>query len=233
VSNAALASVVASSFGAIKPASELAGHAADSATRRVLPVVPELGALLPDGGLRAGSTINVGGSRSLLLALLAATTQRQGWAAVVGIPDLGALAAAELGVHLDRLALIPRPGTEAADVVAALIDGVAIVVVNSDSVLPAGSRGLSLARRLSARARNRGAVLLPVGDWPAPDLQLWCGQARWIGLGAGHGRLADLEITVDVRGRGGASRPTRSRLRFPLGASSPLPAGTERDTTTG
>lgn len=217
MSHAALASVVAGSSGTIQPASQLAGQAADLTSRRVLPVLPELAALLPEGGLREGTTLTVEGSRSLLLALLAATTQ-QGWVAVVGIPDLGVLAAADLGVQVGHLALVPQPGPDAADVVAALLDGFAIVAVATQAVLPAGQRGATLARRLSARARQRGAVLLPVGPWPAPDLQLRCVQTRWDGLSEGYGRLTGHEITVDMRGRGSASRPTRTSLRFPFEA---------------
>src|SRR5436305_1103558 len=80
------------------------------------------------------------------------------WAAVVGMPDLGLLAAAELGVVLHRLVLVPRPGTELGAVVAALLDGVDLVVVATDGIALLRSRGAGLARRLSARARHRGAV---------------------------------------------------------------------------
>jgi hypothetical protein len=217
VPGAALASVAALAGGQIQSATEMAERDRDRAIRPVLPVLPGLDGLLRDGGLRGGNTVTVEGSLTLLLALLAATS-RHGWVAAVGMPQLGVLAAAELGVHVERLALVPRPGSQAADVVAALLDGCAIVAVASDVVLPGGQRGLSLARRLSARARHRGAVLMPWGGWPAPDVQLRCDQTHWDGLGPGYGHLVGHEIAVDVRGRGGASRPTHTRLRFPLAA---------------
>jgi hypothetical protein len=41
-----------------------------------------------------------------------------------------------------------------------------------------------VARRLAARARQRGAVLVPVGDWPAPDLVPDAAAGPWL---AGEG----------------------------------------------
>ncbi len=74
------------------------------------PVAAPLAPLLPGGGLRRGSVVAVHGSTALLLALLAAATAQGVWAAVVGVGDLGVLAAAEAGVAVQRLALVPAPG---------------------------------------------------------------------------------------------------------------------------
>ena len=49
-------------------------------------------------------------STSLLFALLAKPMAQGAWAAIVGMPDLGAAAAVEYGIDLGRLALVPRPG---------------------------------------------------------------------------------------------------------------------------
>ena len=80
------------------------------AVERTLPVLPALADLLPDG-LRRGSSIGVSGpgSRSLVLALIAEATSSGSWAAVVGDPDLGLVAAAEVGVALERLAMDVAP----------------------------------------------------------------------------------------------------------------------------
>jgi len=91
--------------------------------RQTLPVLPALAPLLPGGELRRGSTVAVTGSTALALALLPAR-RRPARGARGGRPDTGARAVAELGVRLDRLALIPSPGTQWAAVVAALFDGV-------------------------------------------------------------------------------------------------------------
>jgi hypothetical protein len=204
-------------------------HTADP-VGQVLPVRAELAGLLPQRGLRRGSTVVVRGSTSVLLALLAAATHNGSWAAVVGMPDLGLVAASELGVAVERLALVPRPGAQLGEVVAALLDGVDLVVVAAASAQPAasGPAGLSakpavlgrrpeaLARRLSARARHRQAVLISFGVWPGADLELDCGDAHWSGLGTGHGYLAERELTITVRGRGSAVRPVCGQIRLPV-----------------
>lgn len=183
--------------------------AAPTDPARVLPVHAELADLFPWGGLRRGTTVTVRGSTALLLALLAEATAGGSWAAVVGLPDLGILAAAEQGVVVDRLALVPRPGGQASAVIAALLDGVDLVA------LAPGNLGQAQARRLSARARHRGAVLLPFGQWPGADLELSCERTRWSGLGAGHGHLRQREVVVCTRGRGAAARPARATLLLP------------------
>ena len=192
--------------GAVRVASELTEAPADLAVGRVLPVRAELADLLPLGGLRRGSTISVRGSNSLLLALLATATTSGSWAAVVGLPDLGLVAAAELGVELQRLAVVPKPGAELVPVVAALLDGMDLVVVNAAGLSRAGRRGGELAKRLSARARHRGAVLISAGEWPGADLELSCTQLRWSGLRMGRGYLAEGELVISATGRGAATR---------------------------
>jgi hypothetical protein len=187
-------------------ASELIATPADRA--RVLPVHDQLAPLFPWGGLRRGSTIAVLGSTSLLFAVLAEATANGSWAAVVGQPDLGVVAAAEHGVATDRLALIPQPGSQTTLVIAALLDGVDLVAVGT-AVNPAH------ARRLSARARHRGSVLISRTPWPAADLELTCEHTTWTGLGAGHGHLRAHTVTVRAQGRGAAAHPTRATLRLP------------------
>jgi hypothetical protein len=70
---------------------------------RIIEMPASLDDLLPGRGLRRGSTVTVAGSTSLLLAMLAAATRARGWCAVVGMANLGGVAAAEYGVDLDRL----------------------------------------------------------------------------------------------------------------------------------
>src|SRR3954451_10084986 len=113
-----------------------AGDTDEPGVHRVLPVAPELSGLVPSRGLRRGGPVAVAtgreapasGGTSLLLALLAEASRSGSWCAVVGVPSLGAIAAAESGIALDRLPLVPDPATEWATVVAALIDGVDVVV---------------------------------------------------------------------------------------------------------
>jgi hypothetical protein len=191
------------------------------ATGRILPVLPGLEELFPAGGLRRGSTVVVRGSTSLLLALLAEATATGSWAAAVGLPDLGLAAAAEIGVELSRLALVPRPGAEFASVSSALLDGMDLVAVAPGAAAP------SVTRRLSARARHRGAVLLSAGPWPGAELELRCGTGEWTGLDDGAGHLRERRIEIRAGGRGSAARSRRVVLTLPGGvkvAGEPLPA---------
>ncbi|MGH3536544.1 MAG: hypothetical protein ACRDQG_17775 [Pseudonocardiaceae bacterium] len=159
---------------------------------------------------RPGSVVAVQGSMALLLALLAAATAQGAWAAVIGAGDLGVLAAAEAGVVVQRLALIPRPGPDPASVAATLLDGVALVALASTDRIPPGAR-----RSLAARARQRGSVLLPLGRWPGADIELDCRAEAWHGAEAGHGRLRSREVVVRAVGRGAAARPRTARLLLP------------------
>ncbi|MFC7341832.1 hypothetical protein [Saccharopolyspora griseoalba] len=177
---------------------------------RVLPTRAELATVLPWPGLRRGSTVAVRGSVSLLFALLAEATASGSWGAVVGLPGINLVAAAEAGVELERLAVVPRPGSDPAGVIAALLDGVDLVAVGGTGRLPDSD-----ARRLSARARNRGSVLLPLGRWPGAEVQLRCTGATWSGLGQGHGHLRERSVAVHASGRGAASRPRTCGLLLP------------------
>ncbi|MEV8516670.1 hypothetical protein [Dactylosporangium sp. NPDC051484] len=197
--------------GVVRTAS---GHgAAETGSIRTLPVLSGLRALLPGGGLRRGATIAVHTS-SVLLALLAAASRAGSWCAVVGLPALSPIAAAEMGIALERLALVPNPGTEWTTIVAALLDGVDIVVA-----APPGPVAPVVAGRLAARARQRGSVLMPAGAWTGAwtgaDLTVAPVRGAWGGLGAGRGRLRCREMTIQARGRGSAAAPREVTLWLP------------------
>ncbi|WP_206155730.1 hypothetical protein [Cellulomonas taurus] len=179
--------------------------------RPPLPAPPALTPLLPDG-LRRGSTIAVLGSTSLVLAMIAAAcTTREAWAAVVGQPSIGLLAAQEAGVGLDRLALVPRPGPDAPSVLAALLDGLDVVLVGPGAALRDTDR-----RRLMARARDRGSVLLATTPWPGASCVLTVTGGRWTGPGEGDGRLRARELHLTRTGRGAAGgRPEELSLVLP------------------
>ncbi len=187
-----------------------------------LPVLPALAGLVGAAGLRRGATATVAGGRglgatSLAFALVAAATQAGSWAAVVGLPAAHAPAAAHLGVALERLGLVPDAATLGhwPTVVAALLDGVDLVV----AAVPPGLRAPD-ARRLVARARERGSVLVPLlpagAAWvEGADLRLRVVAARWHGVEAGHGFLRAREVEVTATGRGAAGRERSVRLWLP------------------
>ena len=78
-----------------------------------LPVGRAVGRAAAGGRVAAGNDgggRRRGGATSLLLALLAERLASGAWAGVIGRPELGLVAAAEAGVALERLALVPYPG---------------------------------------------------------------------------------------------------------------------------
>jgi hypothetical protein len=106
-------------------------------------------------------------------------------------------------------------------VAASLLDGVDLVMLRP----PARVRP-SDARRLAARVRERGAVLMIVETggkkrWPeSADVRLDVWSASWVGLGAGHGNLRARRVEVLVGGRrmaGGRSRTVPLWLPGPDG----------------
>jgi hypothetical protein len=191
------------------------------AGERVLPLVPALAAIFPAAGLRRGATVVVAtngeaqGAVSLALALVAEASATGSWCAVVGVPDLGLLAAAELGVCLDRVALVPHlVPSQWVTVVGALLDTVDLVIARPPARLRDGD-----ARRLTARARERGSTLLPLCPGRAwsdgADVRLTVTGGRWEGPGAGEGHLAARQLALTVSGRGWAARPRQLLLWLP------------------
>ena len=272
----------------------------DLARERRLPVLPAFDPLLPATGLRRGTTVAVGaapgvtGATSLALALAAGASQAGSWVAAVGLGSLGLVAAAELGVALDRLVLVADPGRERtgwASVVAAMVDGFDVVLVaaggpdgssghggpsgrgvggrvgpgrpggspggSGGHVGPRGSPGgagghggpggspggaggrvgpggaggspggagagggrlrAGDARRLVARVRERGSLLVAVGgDLPGErsSLRLAVTASSWEGLGGGWGYLRARRVVVEAEGRGAAARSRRAELWLP------------------
>lgn len=175
------------------------------AHERVLPVGSPLDGLFPGGGLARGATVRVEESTSLALALIAEATRSGSWVAVVGTAAIGWAAAADLGVELRRLLVIPRLARATwAEVVAALVDNMAAVVVRP--AVPVPERD---ARRIAARARERAAVLIvdgPARCWPIEADVVMGVSGHWSGLGAGHGRLQSRRVAVSLSGRRAANR---------------------------
>ncbi|MBO0900154.1 hypothetical protein J1G42_08840 [Cellulomonas sp. zg-ZUI222] len=191
--------------------------------RPPLPVPPALADLLPDG-LRRGATTSVLGSTSLALGVLAHACASGAWAVAVGQPRLGLLAAAQAGLDLARFALVPDPGADAALVLAALVDGIDVVLVGPDAPLAEADR-----RRLSARARERGAALVTTVPWPGAAVVLDAGPVRWSGVGDGDGRLRTCEVQVRRTGRGSAAVPTSADVVLPFAPPGEhVPPGPER-----
>lgn len=176
---------------------------------RLLPTHPALAALLPGGGLQQGAAYSVERSAMLLMALLAAPSAAGAWCGVVGVPEFGVEAAQHLGVDLDRLVLVPRPGEQWLAVTAAIADVMGVVVTRPPRRASDGA-----VARLAARLRQRGTTLLVLGPWPQTEAMLSLSDSRWHGIGEGHGHLAAREVTVTVTSRL-AGRPRTARMWLP------------------
>jgi hypothetical protein len=226
------------------------------ARERILPVLPQLAGLFPGGGLPRGGTVLLSqveateppfalgpgrsrrapGLTSLLCLLLAGSSSEGHWCAVAGLPELGLVAALEMGADLSRVVLVPRPGSQGRwqSVISTLLETVDLVFLAPDSpVRPTD------ARRLVARARERDSTLvvfdpatpygasrglLPAGEqarrtvmrWPGPsDLRCGVKESSWSGLESGHGLLSLRQLEAEVGGRGAASRARCGRLQIP------------------
>ncbi len=162
-----------------------------------------LGTVLDDGRLPRGAASVITGSTSLLLALLATSQGTSDWIAVVGAPDVGMLAATDVSVALERVALVPATGHDPAGVVAALLDGMTYVIVGPDARLTASER-----RRLLARARERGAGLVSTSPWEHAAVRLDVVTHHWAGTDRGAGYLRSCELGVARTANGRTDRWT-------------------------
>lgn len=209
------------------------------AKERRIAVPGPLGESLPGGGLQRGTVVAVdgplgGGSGSVVLQLAAAATAAGEWVAAVDLAGtFGGLAAAEAGVSLDRLAVVRGVTPERwATVVAHLLEGVAFVA----AAVPAYARPAD-ARRLAARARERGAILVAYSGWPGASghrkivaaggwpaeaaLRLRVEGGGWVGLGIGEGWLEERRLRVVVNGREIGGRERMAEWPVPDGVPRP------------
>jgi hypothetical protein len=179
------------------------------ARERVLAIPGPLGDLFPEGALQRGTVTTIGGEpgagvTSLAFGLAAAATAAGEWAAAVDPRGtLGGLAAAESGVDLARFTVVRDVTRDRwATVVAALLDGVSLVMADVPRGLRTGD-----AHRLVARARERSTALVMVCSsaraWPADAaLRLWAVGGPWSGLELGRGVLAPRALQLRLEGRG-------------------------------
>lgn len=179
----------------------------------LVPVLPVLREVVPEGGLRPGTVTTVEGSPALALALMAGLGER--WSAVVGLPEVHVAAATAMGGDdggLDpmRVLLVDDPGKRWADVVAALTDGCALILTR-----PPDHPAPAMARRLTATARRNGCALVVTGPWEGANLRLHVEESHWSGLGDGTGHLRGRQALVTSSGRGAAGPGRRAWLWLP------------------
>ena len=180
------------------------GHASSDQplpeSESLLPIPESLAERLPFG-LPRGSVVVASGARSLSLGVVAAVTAAGGHAAVIGQPDVGLLAAVEMGADLTRLALVPDPGTDPVEVAAVLMDGMDLVVLG----LGGRSVPASRARAVVARARQKACTLLVTdGDWQGASTRLDARVCGYEIAGPGRpglGRISRVRLAMRARGR--------------------------------
>ncbi|MDN4609771.1 hypothetical protein [Arthrobacter burdickii] len=158
---------------------------------RRLPTVPALARILPGGGLQSGGSYTVRNSTALAMALLAGPSSAGLWCSVIGVPDFGVEAAQGFGINLERLILIPDPGSQWLTVTAALVDVVPVILTRAPEHLAPTEWA-----RLRARLRQRGAALITLGAWKQSDSTLGVAESAWEGLGAGTGHLAARRMKI-------------------------------------
>ncbi len=168
-----------------------------------LPVPAPLREAMPGGGLAHGTACLFSGTPLVLMGVLAEVTRAGGHAALLGLPELGLLAAAEMGADLRRIALIPRPGRDPAQIISVLLEGMDLVVLGPGSLDVAPAR----ARALNARLRGKKTVLAVLGtEWPGARTTVAAHVRRYAGVSRGKGRLRSLELLITVQRRGSPPR---------------------------
>lgn len=209
-------------------------------SQQQLPVVSALSDMLPAGGLARGATVSVGGRCGAvsLAALLAVEASKAGsWVVAVGLDEFNWEAALALGVVAERSVVVRVvERSQATEVMAAVVDAADVVLVGPEVVLAA-----SAVRRLRARARERGSVLIRVQPnharraaaraavsgtsqrrgaasderWEGPEVSLESRAVRWSGLGQGWGHLNGRLVEVAVGGRRQSAGGRRGLLWLP------------------
>lgn len=200
-----------------------------------LAVLEPLRTLLPRGVLERGTVVSIPGPATrgagcapdyLTLALIAGATAADAWCGVVGLPDLGIAATAGLGANLGRMLLLDEPA-DRWDQAALILAGAVDLIVLRPPTRPSAEQQRRITARLRSNARQRGAVLVVVGEWQGADLNLRTADAQWSGLGQGSGHLTGRLVSVAGAGRAarGGYATTRVWLPDSTGAVRELAAG--------
>ena len=178
----------------------------DFSGSRDIAVSEEIGSLLPWPRLRRGATICLAakaasGTTSLLLALMAQLSRSGAWCALIGASSVSAVAAQQAGVSLSRLAFVETAERDRETAAGALLNGIDLVAVHITSEVPS-----QMPRRLMAKARKRGNILVPFGpgaqSWPNTDVSWSVEKTTWHGLNRGRGMLRHCELHVRARMHG-------------------------------
>jgi len=136
------------------------------------------------------------------------------------MPTIGVEAMADLGVDLDRLVLVPDPGSRWLTIATALSEVIPLIAVH-----PRSRASDADTARLGARLRDRGCTMLVTARWPQSEATIAVEETEWHGLGSGWGLLAERTVTLRASGRR-QEAPRRVRVQMPtaLGGVRAAPA---------
>ena len=164
---------------------------------------------------QGSGVLTLQGSTTVLLAALALRQGATGWCGVIGGDELGWCAATEVGLDLNRVLTVPTSLLDDAStptVTAALLDGVDVLLIGA----PVAERlHPQHRRRLLARARERGRLILTPARWEGARIL----QAGPLAPDTGTGNTPPAQDPVEAPGR-----PSADGVVIPIGrGGSPSP----------
>ena len=175
--------------------------------QRALPAAPS--------AWQGSGVLTLQGSTTVLLAALALRQGATGWCGVIGGDELGWCAATEVGLDLNRVLTVPTSLLDDAStptVTVALLDGVDVLLIGA----PVAERlRPQHRRRLLARARERGRLILTPARWEGARIL----QAGPLVPDTGTGNTPPAQDPVEAPGR-----PSADGVVIPIGrGGSPSP----------
>lgn len=211
-------------------AASIAGVQLGSQLRQLRPGDPgpdSPGELLsvPTRGATVCVTADRPGTGSISLAFALAARHGGRWCAAVGLPELGAVAAGEYGLAPGRLVAVDPDRQRWVQTVAACLDGFDTVLARPAAPIPGAD-----ARRLTNRARERGALLLVLGGWEGATARLRVLASQWQLLADHRGGGLLLARSALVRAEARAA-PAERWIWLPAPAHGPEPTGPDHPRT--
>jgi len=184
---------------------------------QLLDVPKPLLPLFPFGGLPKGFIVGFegAGSWSVAMSMAATVMGDHGWMGIVGIEEFGLVAAAELGVDLNRVLVVESPASSRlAPAMGALLEAVDVLIVKPRRLI-----GAEPARRIKAKATEKGRLVFHLDgarQWPTtPDIVVRSISQRWEGLDDGHGHLRHRHLDLVAHGRRSAARGRSTSIIVP------------------
>lgn len=154
----------------------------------------QFAAILPHGGLPRRAVTHLSDTPALVVEMLDSVTAAEGFAGVVGWPELSY---AGVGA-LERVIAVPDPGIDPLSVAGVLVEGLDLVVLHTPQPLNVSP---VRARPLLARVRKgRAALLMVNARVPSPALSITGRVTGFHGIGRGVGTIAGMDMRVEAAG---------------------------------